>query len=170
MRLFDALDRGLGHIERLFLVLAVLCLTVMLAANAANIASRNLFGVTSILVFPWTTVLFVWMSFLSFFVIYRRGRDIAVTFVMERIGGRMRAVGWLVAQTVTLFVMAVIMLEAPGILELQVGEVSDFVMMERFWLTFPFFLSCGLILVDVAAILLRAAVSREIAALSKQAH
>lgn len=162
MRALDTLDRWFLHIERLFLVAAALCLIVMLAANAANIASRNFFGAASIYVFPWTTVFFVWMSFLSFFVIYRRGRDIAVKFVVERLGGPMPAVGWVVAQVTTLFVMAVIIKEAPGIIALQVGEVSDFVMIERFWLTFPFFLSCGLIFANVTAGLLRAVISQRI--------
>ena len=170
MQVFESLERLFQQIERLFLLVAVLLLVVMLAANAANIASRNFFGAASIDVFPWTTVFFVWMSFLSFFVIYRRGRDIAVHFVIDRIGGRARVVGWIVARFVTLFVMVVIMVEAPGIIELQVGEVSDFVMIERFWLTFPFFVSCALILADVAVVLLRSAVSREIPLPSEPSH
>ena len=162
MRALDALNRVFFHIERVFLVAAALCLITMLVANAANIASRNFFGVANMDVFPWTTVFFVWMSFLAFFVIYRRGRDIAVNFVIKRIGGRAIVFGWLVSQFVTLFVMVVIMMESPGIIALQVGEVSDFVMIERFWLTFPFFMSCGLILVDVLLTLIRAAVTRQI--------
>jgi len=162
VRVFDTMDRVFLFVERVFLVAAALCLITMLAANAANIASRNFFGVASIDVFPWTTVFFVWMSFLSFFVIYRRGRDIAVNFVIERIGGPAPVVGWVFCRLVTLFVMAVIMMESPGIIALQVGDVSDFVQIERFWLTFPFFLSCGLILADVVNALVRAAISREI--------
>ena len=170
MRVFDGLERLFLQIERLFLAVAVLLLVTMLAANAANIASRNFFGAASIDVFPWTTVFFVWMSFLSFFVIYRRGKDIAVNFVVNRIGGWARSVGWVVARLVTLFVMLVIMVEAPGVIALQVGDVSEFVQIERFWLTFPFFVSCGLILADVTVVLLRSAVCREIPTLSSSEH
>lgn len=162
MRVFDTTERLFLLIERVFLVAAALCLITMLAANAANIASRNFFGVANMDVFPWTTVFFIWMSFLSLFVIYRRGRDIAVNFVIERLGGSAPVVGWVVSRVVTLFVMVVIMIESPGIIALQVGDVSDFVMIERFWLTFPFFLSCGLILADVTIALVRAAIRREI--------
>jgi len=164
------LTRFLERIERLFLLIAAMCLMTMLAGNAANIAVRNVTGSGLSFVFPWTTVLFVWMSFFAFFVIYRRGRDISVKFIVERMGTRGRVFTWLVCQIVALFVMGVILYEGPGILTLQVGDVSEFVEIERHWLSVPFFLSCMLVLLDVLVGLLRAALTREVVTYSKTLH
>ncbi len=159
MNTIDRLNRWFDQIERLFLVIAVLCLTLMLAGNAANIAIRNVTGSGLSFVFPWTTVLFVWMSFFVFFVIYRRKRDIAITFVIERLAPGGRFAAWVAGKVVTVFVLAVLLIEAPGILALQVGDASEFVEMERFWLSVPFFISCLLIACDVALELARAVIT-----------
>ena len=170
MRLIDALSRLFDHIERLFLVVAVLCLVTMLVGNTANIAIRNITGSGLSFVFPWTGVFFVWMSFFVFFVIYRRKRDIAITFVVERMGPRGRFAAWLVCNAATVFVLLVLLIEAPGILALQVGDASEFVEMERFWLSVPFFISCTLIFLDVMVELARAAVTRQVDVLAKPRH
>ena len=118
-------------------------------------------------VFPWTTVLFVWMNFLAFFVIYRRGNDISVKFFVERLGPRGQIFAWLLYQIVSIFVVSVILLEGPGILALQVGHVSEFVEIERYWLSVPFFISCILVLIDIIINMLRAILTREYGAQPK---
>src|SRR5690554_6810329 len=84
--LLRALDAGLGACERVFLVAANGLLLLMLAINLANILSRLFFDLGIIWVFPWTEVLFVWMIFLGFFVIYRRGQDISVDILVRQFG------------------------------------------------------------------------------------
>ena len=153
--------RLLGWVEHVFLVVASSCLVVMLAGNAANIALRNVTGSGLSFVFPWTTVLFVWMNFLAFFVIYRRGNDISVKYFVERLGPRGQIFTWLLYQIVAIFVVSVILLEGPGILALQVGYVSEFVEIERYWLSVPFFLSCALVLLDIIITILHAILTRE---------
>jgi len=167
MRIIKLLTRIFGWIEHVFLVVASSLLVAMLAGNAANIALRNVTGGSLSFVFPWTTVLFVWMNFLAFFVIYRRGNDISVKFFVERLGPRGQIFAWLVYQIVSIFVVSVILLEGPGILALQVGHVSEFVEIERYWLSVPFFLSCALVLLDIIINILRAILTREFGTFSK---
>src|SRR5688572_31449208 len=76
----------LGYAERLFLALANVCLAAMLVINAVNILWRGVTGQNLNLVWPWTTLLFVWMTFFGFFVIYRRATDITVDYFVDLIG------------------------------------------------------------------------------------
>ena len=50
----------------------------MLVINAVNILWRGVTGQNLNLVWPWTTLLFVWMTFFGFFDNYRRAHDITV--------------------------------------------------------------------------------------------
>ena len=166
MHIITLLARILGWIEHIFLMVASSCLITMLAGKAANIALRNVTGGGLSFVFPWTTVLFIWMNFLAFFIIYRRGRDISVKFFVERLGSRGQVFTWLLYQIVAIFVVGVILLEGPGILALQVGHVSEFVEIERYWLSIPFFLSCAPVLIDIITGIIRALLTRELRPLS----
>ncbi|WP_366655931.1 TRAP transporter small permease [Fodinicurvata sp. EGI_FJ10296] len=132
--------------ERAFLVLANTMLIIMLTINVMNIASRFLFEQGLAWVFPWTTVLFVWMSFLGFFVVYRRNKDITVEFLMAMAGPRIQMIGRLVVNLAIVVLLAIILIEAPALLERQVGTIQ-MVGIERYWLSVPLFVSCALIIV-----------------------
>ena len=43
-------------------------------------------------IWPWTMQFFVWMSFIGFYVVYRRGKDISVNFLVVKIGPSMMKV------------------------------------------------------------------------------
>jgi TRAP-type C4-dicarboxylate transport system permease small subunit len=151
-RLVLTLDRGLEAICTLFLWAANLCLFLMLVGTAATILLRPL-DISFYWLWPWTMQVFVWMSFIGFFVVYRRGKDIAVDFVMRRLGSfAMAASRWFVI-LVVLLVIGVILMEMPVILESQVG-VIDGVMtpwgeeLERYTLSIPLAASCLLIVVN----------------------
>jgi TRAP-type C4-dicarboxylate transport system permease small subunit len=131
-RILTSVDGWLGRIDKLFLLLAGLLLIAMLAGNAANIASRNLFGVAILFVFPWTIVFFVWGSFLCFFV----------------------------TKLVTLGVTGVLIWQAPGVLALQVGPISELVDIERYLLSIPLFVSSFLIFTDTLVDILRGSPER----------
>lgn len=144
MRISAWLETGLAAAERVFLVVANGLLIGMLGINLVNILSRLLFDVGIIWVFPWTSVMFVWMVFFGFFVVYRRGKDITVDFVVKRLSaGWQRAIQRLV-DVIILGLLATILLQAPTLLPRQVGEL-DLVGLQRYWLAVPFYLSCALI-------------------------
>lgn len=121
----------------------------MLAFNLINILARAVSDRGIIYVFPWTMVLFVWSCFLGFFCIYRRGRDITVDFIVDRLGPRLRVASRLVNDGIVIAMMGLLVWLAPATLESQAG-IIDMVGFERYVLSVPFFASCLLILVNTA--------------------
>ena len=65
MGIVERVDRLLGICGHLFLVLANTCLAILLVVNTLNIASRAIWDRGLQWVFPWSTVLFVWMTLLG---------------------------------------------------------------------------------------------------------
>lgn len=131
---------------------ANLCLLLMLLAIAVTIVIRP-FGVSIYWLWPWAMQVFVWMSFLGFFVVYRRRKDIAVDFVMRRLGPTaMVASRWFVIVTV-LVVIGIILKEMPVILSSQVGVIDGVLTpwgqeLERYTLSVPLAASCLLIFLN----------------------
>ena len=143
------LDRLLAAAERVFFVAANGALVAMLAINLVNIASRLLRDQAFIWVFPWTTVLFVWMVFLGFFVLYRRREDVVVDFLHLRMPARIRNAVSIGTNLVVVALMAVILSQLPELLPRQVGNM-DYVGLQRYWLAVPFYASCALIAIEFA--------------------
>ena len=141
------IDRLLAAAEKVFFVGANLCLVIILAINTANITSRFVFDRGIIWVFPWTTVLFVWMVFLGFFVLYRQNSDIAVDLLHRNLPERLRNGVSILTNLIIMALMAVILIQAPTLLPRQMGNM-DYVGLQRYWLAVPFYASCGLILLE----------------------
>jgi TRAP-type C4-dicarboxylate transport system permease small subunit len=153
--LIARIERALALCERLFLAIANLCLAVMLVANMANIASRALFDKGIIYVFPWSIVLFVWMTFFGFFVVYRRGKDITVDFLIDRLGDRARLASRLLVDVLVISLMLVMLAQAPHIIRSQVGTI-EMVGLERYSLSVPLFVTAALIALDFALDMIKA--------------
>jgi len=143
----DLVNRLLGVCERLFHVLANVCLAVMLGLNIVNIALRAITDKGITWVFPWTVVLFVWMTFFGFFVLYRKRRDITVDFLVDRLGAWADLASRLLVNSIVLVLMSVMLWHAPAIYEQQVGTI-EMVGLERYTMSTPLFVSCVLIFID----------------------
>jgi TRAP-type C4-dicarboxylate transport system permease small subunit len=152
------IERGLAAAETAFLAAANGLLLAMLAINVLNIGARAVFDTAVIWVFPVTGVLFVWMIFAAFFVIYRRGQDVAIDVLTHRLPPRGQALAEAFVALIALGLMALILAQAPVLIPKQVG-VIDMVGIQRYWLAVPFFASCLLIAVEFA-LRLRTAVLR----------
>jgi len=157
--LIDALERALGLCERLFLALANLCLAVMLLASMANIASRALFDKGIVWVFPWSVVLFVWMTFFGFFVVYRRGKDITVDFLIDRLGDRARFASRLLVDALVIGLMLVMLYQAPHTIRGQVGSI-EMVGLQRYSMSIPLFVTAALIATDFLLDMIKALLGR----------
>jgi TRAP-type C4-dicarboxylate transport system permease small subunit len=153
--LLARIERGLAGCETAFLVLANLCLGLMLVGNTANMLARGLFDKGIVWVFPWSVVLFVWMSFFGFYVVYRRGNDVTVDYLHNLSGPQGRKRIRLFANLVVVTVLGSILWQAPKILKAQVGDI-ELTGLERWTMSVPLFLSSALILVDVVLDTLRA--------------
>ena len=158
-RAIDVVDGALAGVARLFLIIANACLALMLLGTAATILLRP-FDLSYYWIWPWTMQFFVWMSFLGFYVVYRRGKDIAVDFVVLRLGdGAMVATRYFVAG-MTMAVVGTIIWQMPVILESQVGVIDGVVTpwgeIERYSLSIPLGVSCVLIFLNAALDVLKA--------------
>ncbi|MEM0908449.1 MAG: TRAP transporter small permease [Pseudomonadota bacterium] len=159
-RLVVTVDQGLGAIAKVFLWGANICLFLMLLATATTIVLRP-FGLSFYWLWPWSMQVFVWMSFLGFFAVYRMRKDIAVDFVMRKLGpGAMVASRYFVA-FVVIAVMAIILREAPLVLGQQVGVIDGVITpwgweLERYTLSVPLFASCTLILINAVLDIVKA--------------
>jgi len=150
-RLVLRLDALLEALGRIFLVIANLCLLLMLIGTAATILLRP-FNISYYWIWPWTMQFFVWMSFFGFYAVYRFRKDIAVDFVVLRLGhGAMRGTRYFVA-LVVMTVTGAILLQMPTIIESQVGVIDAVVTpwgeLERYTLSIPLGVSCFLIFVN----------------------
>lgn len=147
----EVVDRMLEWCGRVFHVLANLCLGLMLIGTAVTIVLRPL-DLSYYWIWPWTMQFFVWMSFIGFFVVYRRGKDIAVDFLVLRMGApAMTATRYFVA-LIVLAVTGVIIWQMPVILTSQVGVIDGVLTpwgeLERYTLSIPLGVSCALIFIN----------------------
>ena len=151
MRAVRDLDSGLDRLAVLFHAIANGCLGVMLVGTAATIILR-LFNTSYYWIWPWTMQCFVWMSFFGFFVVYRRRKDIAVDFVMRKIGGNAMIASRYFVNLLIIVVTGVILLQMPTIIDSQVGVIDGVITpwgeLERYTLSVPLAISCGLIFLD----------------------
>ena len=151
-RLVESADRLLGICERLFLALANGCLGILLTINVLNIASRAIWDRGLQWVFPWSTVLFVWMTFFGFYVVYRMRSDITVDFFYDRVGRRGQMMVRLFVDILILLLMAVMVWHGPEIVKRQAGIIEQVfffgIQVERFTMAVPLFVTCALILVN----------------------
>lgn len=151
-RLVELADRLLGICERLFLALANGCLATLLTINILNIASRAIWDRGLQWVFPWSTVLFVWMSFFGFYVVYRMRSDITVDFVYDRLGRHAQMIVRQFVNVLILLLMAVMVWHGPEIIQRQAGIIEQVfffgIQIERYTLAVPLFVTCGLIFLN----------------------
>lgn len=151
-RVVDQVDGALEVLTRIFLVAANLCLLLMLAGTAAIIILRPL-GFSFYWIWPWSMQVFVWMSFIGFFVVYRRGKDIAVDFVARKMGDWAMRVSRVFVVFVMLAVIGVMLAQMPTIFESQVGVIDGVLTpwgteLERYTLSIPLAVSCVLIFIN----------------------
>ena len=151
VRAVREVDNALDRLAVLFHVIANGCLGIMLIGTAATIILR-LFNTSYYWIWPWTMQCFVWMSFFGFFVVYRRRKDIAVDFVMNKLGiGAVVASRYFV-NLLILIVTGVMLLQMPTIIESQVGVIDGVITpwgeLERYTLSVPLAISCALIFLD----------------------
>jgi len=154
-------DAVMGAISNIFLVLANLCLGLMLIGTAATIILR-LFNVSFYWIWPWTMQFFVWMSFIGFYVVYRLGKDIAVDFLVIKLGDKAMVTTRYAVPVMIIIIMGTVLLEMPKILASQVGVIDGVVTpwgeLERFTLSIPLGVSCALIFLNAILDILKALV------------
>jgi TRAP-type C4-dicarboxylate transport system permease small subunit len=161
-RIAGLLDRFLGACGHAFLVLANICLMVMLIGTAATIVLRP-FGISFYWIWPWTMVFFVWMTFFGIFAVYRLKKDIAVDFVVMRVGQWAMTLTRYFVAGIIIAVMGTILWQMPTLIAAQAGPVEGALLpgdteIERYYLSLPFAISCVLILLESVLEILKAVI------------
>ena len=167
----QATDLQLKRISDLFLVFANVCLGLMLVGTAATIILRLInkslgwfdiaafSTISTYWIWPWTMQFFVWMSFIGFYVVYRRGKDISVNFLVMKIGPSMMKITQIGVPILIIVLMSVMLLQMPTILSSQVGVIDGVITpwgeLERYTLSIPLGVSCFLILLNSVITILK---------------
>lgn len=139
-------DRTLLALRHLFLTCANLILLAMLVANAVNIFWRAVAGTAFNAVFPWTTLAFVWLTFIGFYVYMFDRRDVSVDLIVKRLPGPLRRLCAILGIVVPLGLLLLILATAPAIIDSQSDRI-DMVGVPRYAMVLPLFASAALVVV-----------------------
>jgi TRAP-type C4-dicarboxylate transport system permease small subunit len=154
----QTLDLQLKRLSDLFLIIANGCLALMLVGTAATIILR-LFDISFYWIWPWTMQFFVWMSFVGFYVVYRKGKDISVDFLVLKLGANAMRITQIGVPLLIIILMIIMLAQMPTILSSQVGVIDGVVTpwgeLERYTLSIPLGISCFLILINSTVTILK---------------
>lgn len=145
----------------LFIWLCNLCLLGMFLMTAVTFLIRP-FNYSAYWIWPWTMVLFIWLSFFGFFAMYVRLKDVRMDLIAEKLGPHGMTATRLLTDFVALAICGVLLWQFPHVMETSRGFVDGAIMpggqeLPRQVLSIPLFISSALIvlsaLVDIAKII-----------------
>lgn len=105
--------------DRVLEALTGALLTGIVAINGAEIATRALAGTSLTWVYETNLLLANWLYFLGICLVYRRGQDITVDFLFERLPARARRPAVVAIHLVTIAVLAVLVWQGWLLMGLQ---------------------------------------------------
>ena len=107
-----ALNRFLDLLEKICLIVATLAVALMIVLNIIQVFFRYVLNAAFVWVFPVTMLLFIWMTFLGAFVVYRRKKDIVVSFILNLFPGSGRRLIVLATNILILLFLILILLRS----------------------------------------------------------
>jgi TRAP-type C4-dicarboxylate transport system permease small subunit len=96
-----------------------LFLAIILVINGVELSARNLANYSFVWAHEINLLLANWVYFLGIVLVYRRGGDVVVGFIFDRLGPRARRVWAVACHAVSAVVFAVIAVEGWALVELQ---------------------------------------------------
>jgi TRAP-type C4-dicarboxylate transport system permease small subunit len=142
-----ALNRFLDLLEKICLIVATLAVALMVVLNIVQVFFRYALNAAFVWVFPVTMLLFIWMTFLGAFVVYRRKKDIVVSFIANLVPGLGRAMLTLATNILILLFLLLILLEAPKLISHQTS-IMQVVPLPRYFQAIPLFIGVAGIFLD----------------------
>ena len=137
----------LDLLEHICLVGTVLAMGVMTAINIIQIIFRYLFHDEFVWIFPLTMLLFIWMTFLGAYVVYRRKKVIIVRFFVDRIPVGFQNILLAITNVFTMLFLIWILGEIPKIIQLQAGAM-EVISLPRYVKAIPLFICTTAILLN----------------------
>ncbi len=147
-------DAFLSVCDRLAIVAANSLLIAMVVANLVTMLVREVAGKGLVHVFPMTMVGFAWLVFIGFYIVYRRRADVVMAVLTSHCRGVVSKLLATIAALAGLFLLALILSEAPRVMELSSGYV-EIVELPKRWVIAPLFVACGLLVLDGLLTLVR---------------
>ncbi len=148
-RALNTLDRFNWTMGGAFLWISNTCLLGMLGLTTATMILRPM-SLAPYWLWPWTMVLFIWMSFFGFFALYARLKDVRVDFLAEHMGRWGMALTRILSDATTLLVTGVLLLQVPKIIATSSGVYDGAIFpagneLPRLALSVPLFISTFLV-------------------------
>ncbi len=149
VRAIQRLDGFVWALGGVFILLCNVCMLAMLGLTAATILLRP-FGISAYWIWPWTMVFFIWLSFLGFFAVYVRLKDVRIDFVANRLGSWGMTGTRLLSDLAALAICGVLLRELPVVMATSNGFVDGALMpggdeLPRQALSVPLMVSAALI-------------------------
>lgn len=142
-----ALNRFLGLLEKICLIFSTLAVALMIVLNIIQVFFRYVLNAAFVWVFPVTMLLFIWMTFLGAFVVYRRKKDIVVSFIVNLFPTSGRKILVLTTNILIFLVLLLILFEAPKLIGHQTS-IMQVVPLPRYFQAIPLFIGLTGILLE----------------------
>ena len=137
----------MAAVEKACEAFCVLSVGAMIIMNAVQVFFRYVFNMASVYVYPITMLLFIWITFIGAYVIYRRKKDIVVSFIIYLFPPAWRRYLHLLTNILTIILLVFILAECPMILDSQ-GELMEVIPLPRYTQALPMFFGLGCILLQ----------------------
>lgn len=125
--------------EKVCLIVSVLAVGAMITINTVQIFSRYVLNMAFVWVFPVTMLLFIWMTFLGAFVVYRRKKDIVVRFLDNMIPSGGQNILLLITNILIMLLLIWILSEAPTFFQRQIS-IMQIIPLPRYTQAVPLFI------------------------------
>lgn len=135
----QSLKRFLEVMEKVCLIVSVLAVGVMITINTVQIFFRYVLNMAFVWVFPVTMLLFIWMTFLGAFVVYRRKKDIVVRFLVNMIPSGGQNILLLITNILIMLLLIWILSEVTTIFQRQTS-IMQIIPLPRYTQAVPLFI------------------------------
>ena len=127
--------------------MSVASVAVMLIINALQIFFRYVLNSAFAWVFPLTMLLFIWMTFLGAFVVYRQKKDIIIHFITDRLPAKGQDLLLLLMNLLTMGMLVWILSQLPTMMRSQ-ASVMEIIPLPRYVQAIPLFIGVAGILLE----------------------
>jgi len=141
------LNRFLGLLEKICLIFSTLAVALMIALNIIQVFFRYVLNAAFVWIFPVTMLLFIWMTFLGAFVVYRRKKDIVVSFIVNLFPTSGRKILALTTNILIFLFLLLILFAAPKLIAHQTS-IMQVVPLPRYFQAIPLFIGLTGILLE----------------------
>jgi TRAP-type C4-dicarboxylate transport system permease small subunit len=153
-RFYYLLNRLVGHIDRVELILTFAFMLIIVTMGAMEIFTRYILNKSLFFVHEITILLANWMYFLGFCLVFNRNRDIDIEFFVRKLTQTNRKVLSLITNTAVLYFLMILSYFAFKLLLLQSRHTTEGLGIPNHYFSMPIFISTlSIIIINIKNIL-----------------